>query len=247
MKKFTIAAILFVATFLSALSACASNQIESFNKAIDLEANGNKKEAISILSRLAEDGYPPAQNSLGLHYENGDGVDMDYKKAAEWYAQAVIQDNPYAQYNYGRLLILGRGVEINPKAAISNFRKAAEQDLFQAQLTLAKVYSDTDYEEANMVEAYIWAKIAMLKDASEASKILDAVRTKLTQVQIQDADQAYQYRLKEISKASEVSASSKSQKSEPGFWEKLFELNRQIRANKSNVTCTTIGNTTNCR
>jgi TPR repeat protein len=66
-----------------------------------------------------------ALNSLGLMYEEGEGCDLSYKKAADCYRQAIeVDENPYAHFNLGCLYSRGKGVERNQDAAKMHFQKA---------------------------------------------------------------------------------------------------------------------------
>ena len=40
----------------------------------------------------AEQGHAAAQFSLGLQYDNGDGVPQDYREAAHWYGRPPSKD-----------------------------------------------------------------------------------------------------------------------------------------------------------
>jgi hypothetical protein len=51
-------------------------------------------------------------------YRNGDGVDVNYKKAIEWYEKAAEQGDAGAQYNLGVMYRNGDGVDVNYKKAI---------------------------------------------------------------------------------------------------------------------------------
>ena len=44
-------------------------------------------------------------------YQHGHGVDVNYKKAIEWYEKAVEQGHADAQYNLGFMYIKGQGVD----------------------------------------------------------------------------------------------------------------------------------------
>lgn len=58
-------------------------------------------------------------------YEEGEGCDMDFKKAAACYRTAVEMENPHAHFNLGCLLAHGKGVERNQVAAQAHFQKVA--------------------------------------------------------------------------------------------------------------------------
>ncbi len=70
--------------------------------------------------------YLRANYKLGVMYENGYGVDQNYKKAAEYYFKAAIFDDVDALYNLSWLYAYGQGVERDYIMAIHYYSKAAE-------------------------------------------------------------------------------------------------------------------------
>lgn len=56
-------------------------------------------QAVAWLARAAEQGFPPAQNSLGLMYLKGEGVPKDYRQAYFWLELAVRHGVPGAEHN----------------------------------------------------------------------------------------------------------------------------------------------------
>jgi len=59
----------------------------------------------------AQRAHALAQCDLGILYNNGHGVEGDYKKAREYYELAAAQGNAKAQNNLGDLYYNGSGVE----------------------------------------------------------------------------------------------------------------------------------------
>jgi TPR repeat protein len=51
--------------------------------------------------RLAATKYGPAQNNLGVMYQNGRGVQKDYNEAVKLYQLAAKHSYAMAQYNLG--------------------------------------------------------------------------------------------------------------------------------------------------
>ena len=60
--------------------------------------------------KAAERGFAPAQFNLGVTYERGIGIPIDYKEAVVWYRKAAEQGHAYAQYELGFMYVAGRGV-----------------------------------------------------------------------------------------------------------------------------------------
>jgi len=65
---------------------------------------------LAQLRALAEQGDEFAQNSLGLRYDNGDGVPEDAVEALRWYRLAAEQGYAAAQNNLGFMYSSGEGV-----------------------------------------------------------------------------------------------------------------------------------------
>ena len=67
------------------------------------EIAGAKDKAVKIYTEMAEKGLPTAQCILGMKYWFGDGVEVDYKKAAGWLKKAAAQKHDAAIRNLGDL------------------------------------------------------------------------------------------------------------------------------------------------
>lgn len=74
-------------------------------------------EALALLTRAAEADEPESQHFLAMMYENGNGVERDYAKAAHWYGRCAAHGNRAAQLTYAMILALGKGVEADIAAA----------------------------------------------------------------------------------------------------------------------------------
>jgi TPR repeat protein len=81
----------------------------------------------------AAQGEVGAQNSLGVSYENGRGVEKDAKKEVRWYRKAAEQGHADGQINLGWMYQHGSGVEKDYTEAMRWYRKAAAQNLAVAQ------------------------------------------------------------------------------------------------------------------
>ena len=72
-----------------------------------------KKDFVTALKHyraLAAQGHAPAQYRIGTMYHRGEGLNVDYKKAAYWYRKAAMQGYSHAQRELGILLNKGEGV-----------------------------------------------------------------------------------------------------------------------------------------
>ena len=58
-------------------------------------------KALELWYRAGELGYAAGYNSIGFAYNNGEGVEVDRKKALYYYEQAAMAGNGVARYNLG--------------------------------------------------------------------------------------------------------------------------------------------------
>ncbi len=110
-----------------------------YNRAESLYADGDYTAAVEWYRRAADLGHADAQNSLGLCYEVGRGVDMDKQEAVRWYKKAAEQGERYAQCNLGFCYEEGIGVSVDYYEAVKWYRKAAEQGDEYAKENLRKL------------------------------------------------------------------------------------------------------------
>ena len=123
--------------------------------------------AVHWLDRAAEQGYAPAQDSLGAMYLHGDGVKRDLKKAAFLIAKAAEQGNARSQFNLGFMYLHGEGVEQDLEKGVLWTTKAAEQGNAAAQFNLGLMYLKGEgVAEWDLEKAADWlAKAAEQGDA----------------------------------------------------------------------------------
>ena len=62
---------------------------------------GDFETALKEWTPLAKSGNASAQYSLGLVYDNGDGIPQDHAEAVKWYRLAADQGHAIAQTNLG--------------------------------------------------------------------------------------------------------------------------------------------------
>ncbi len=84
-----------------------------YQAGMDAYNRGDFAKALREWQPLAEGGDASAQFSLGLLYENGDGVPRDYSKAREWYEKAAAQGEVKAQFYLGMQSAFGQGGQVD--------------------------------------------------------------------------------------------------------------------------------------
>ena len=95
-----------------------------------------KSMALVTLRRLWEEGYTIAAHQLGKAYQDGLGISIDRKAAAEWFQKSAEAGNTCSAYALGKLLLLEQ--EQFPQA-LHWLRQAAEQNDPYAQYRLGKL------------------------------------------------------------------------------------------------------------
>ena len=113
MKRF-IACLLGVLLTFSVVIPAAN---AGWEEAMTVAASDDDATAFMEWKILADQGNVEAQVNLGLMYDNGRGVDQDYKQAVKWYQLAADQGNALAQNNLGLMYDSGRGVAQDYKMA----------------------------------------------------------------------------------------------------------------------------------
>jgi len=87
----------------------------------------NYAEADRWLRQAAEQRSVRAMDNLGVAFENGFGMERDFKEAAHWYRAAADQGDALAQANLGQLYFDGRGVPFDLVQAYKWFKLSYSQ------------------------------------------------------------------------------------------------------------------------
>ena len=121
-------------------------------------------KAVAYLRRSANQGYAPAQTSLGSCYAHGLGVKQDYGEAVRWYRKAAVRGDSLAEYSLGYAYAHGKGVTKDVEAALKWWQKSAEQGQVYAQNALGQFYfygeHPGDTNHVNYPEATRWLRKA---------------------------------------------------------------------------------------
>jgi TPR repeat protein len=148
----------------------------------------NFSEAARWYERLARQGDPRAQTSLGLMYARGYGVARNMETARKWWNFAAAQNDPGAQYNLGVIYSRGEGVERDYGQAAQWLRLAAQRGHIQAQNNLGLLYHEGKGLERDPVRAYFWLKVATLQGDDVSQEALRNVGKGMSADQVRDAE-----------------------------------------------------------
>ncbi len=117
-----------------------------------------------FMEKAGEDAQ--AQFRIGIMYENGFNVPVDYRQAIEWYAKAADQGYARAQNRLGFMYRKGNGVSVDYEQAIKWYTKAAEQGYAVAQYNLGLLYVNGQGVSQDYKYAYAWFSLAASQSGS---------------------------------------------------------------------------------
>lgn len=140
------------------LSGCPSQPSET----------DTKSAALQSVRKLAEQGDARAQYLLGTAYSNGDGVQMDLAKAAEWFEKAALQGDAEAQHRLGSAYSEGKGVTKDAARAFEWWQKAAAQGAASAQNSLGWAYDAGEGVLRDEAKAFEWFQKAAMQGLAVA-------------------------------------------------------------------------------
>ena len=156
--------LLLGATFCVVASSPVFADLDSARQAA---RSGDHARAYRELTPLAAAGNVDAQYYLGGLYYKGEGVEQNYEKAASWFQKSADQGNPKAQTDLAQCYLLGYGVEKDSNVAVDWYQRAAAQGYAPAALNLAALITSGTGTERDLVQAHMWATIAMSKFSGE--------------------------------------------------------------------------------
>jgi hypothetical protein len=155
----------------SALAAASASQ-PPVSAASTATLAPERKGDARDLGTIYASGRGVAQDALGFMYYNGTGVAQDY-----------------AAYELGMMYLNGTGVPRDDAAAVSWFRKAAEQGYASAQNNLGLMYSQGQGVAQDYMQAYkwhylasVWATDAKARDTANKNKNLVAAKMQPAQI-----------------------------------------------------------------
>lgn len=113
------------------------------------------KEAIKWYEMGAKSNEPTCVFTLGLIYEEGDGVQKNILKAVDWYQKGAQAGIPSCLYNLGKLII-NKEISGEEEKGFNLIQQAAESGYSFAQNYMGRAYRFGWYVNANPVRATNW-------------------------------------------------------------------------------------------
>ena len=122
--------------------------------------------------KLANSGRASAMFELGVMYDEGQGVEQDYKVAAEWYLKAANLGDASAMSNLGVMYDRGQGVEQDYTKAAELYRQAATLGCTSGMNNLGELYREGSGVTQDFEEALVWYSKAANLGNSESMFML---------------------------------------------------------------------------
>jgi len=136
--------LLFIIT--AVMFACTTAPIESISDEVP---------EISLYEEFisrAEAGDEEAMVQVGISYEEGNGVLINYDKAYEWYKSAAAKGNSHAYFRIGRCYEEGISVEKDQKSALDWFLSAAATGFPGAIIKLINYYENSPEDQLEWIK-----------------------------------------------------------------------------------------------
>lgn len=162
---------------------------QDFYKGFEAAQSGDYVSALQEWRPLAEQGYAPAQYTLGLVYYDGQSIPQDYAEALKWYRLAAEQGDVDAQYNLALMYYDGQGVPQDYAEAVKWGRLAAEHGHASAQNNLGVAYKLGNGVLQSNVIAHMWFNIASANGSPESGEWRDERAGLMTSADISKAQE----------------------------------------------------------
>ncbi len=135
-----------------------------------------REEGIDWLKKaIDEHDSPEAKNYLAYAYENGLGVEKDYKKAYQWYKEAADVDVAAAQFNIGVMVANGRGEKKDLNKAFYWIEQAAYNDYPMAVVAISAMYQNGTGVAKDGKKAQFWRTKADSLGVSNYNEVKEKV------------------------------------------------------------------------
>lgn len=112
-------------SFVSAKSSPAEQYRKAMSLLIANASQADQNDALDQLRLAADQGYAPAESSLGTIYQQGLIVAQDVPTAITWFKKAADQGDWIAQFSLGRIYFFGGPVPSDTATARRWFEQAA--------------------------------------------------------------------------------------------------------------------------
>ncbi|MDX8441552.1 tetratricopeptide repeat protein [Mesorhizobium australafricanum] len=129
---------------------------------------GLYKTAYNLAMERAKNGDPAAETLVAEILSRGLGVPLNPAEAGKWYALAAEQGVPEAQFQYALMLLDGRYVKKDEKAAFALMQASAEAGNRLAQFNFAQLLVQQDPGNDGLAKAAVYYERAAATGLADA-------------------------------------------------------------------------------
>ena len=173
--------ILLIITSLIFSTAYSSEQDNIFIEGQKAFSDKAYTKAYSIWFPLADNGYTPAQDTIGYLYKNGLGVKKNHKKAVKWYKKAAEGNHLEAMFNLANAYRLGRGIAKDVVMAEDLYRKSLCSGYKYSIVGLVALYASGNLQPRTEAEESALKKdLVRLKEPSYRQWLIETSRDNLS-------------------------------------------------------------------
>ncbi|MDR1826947.1 MAG: SEL1-like repeat protein [Methylobacteriaceae bacterium] len=133
----------------------------------------NYVEAANWFRKSAEQGYAPAQVSLGYVFLNGEGVKKDATEAVKWFRRAAEQGSADAEMWMGSAYHHGEGVPQDDVEAVKWYHRAAAHGSRNGEYMLGYMYGTGAGVPKDEAEALKWYHLSAEHGHYDAQRALE--------------------------------------------------------------------------
>jgi uncharacterized protein len=144
-------------------------------KSVTIENYGDLGERVRKTKLEAEAGDPSAQMLYGMMIAGLPQLKQSRDRAVPWFLKAAQAGAPYAQYQIGSDLLLGRGCQCDNTKGEIWLEKAAQSDQADAQVTLAEYLLKDKSNKESVAGALVWLERAAKQGNGSAKLLLSAM------------------------------------------------------------------------
>lgn len=169
---------IMLVTFAFAATPALAEPLADALRAIE---SGRHKQAVQMLTPLANSGNALAQYRLGMLYYNGQGVGEDEKLAIYWWKKAAAQGNVESMFQLGSAFLFGsqtaKFVPDPDREAAMWYFQAASAGHAEAQYHLGLLFLAGKGVVESRQEAARWMQKAATQGHAEAKKAVGSIET----------------------------------------------------------------------
>jgi len=177
---------------------------------VKLDDYGSLEHTVENTKKKAEAGDPGAQMLYGMMIAGLPQLQKRRSDALPWFLKAAQAGAPYAQYQIGTSLLLGRGCECDATKGEIWLEKAAQADEPNAQVSLAE-YLLRDNTKPDAAGAVVWLERAAKQNNATGKLLLSAILAASPVAEVRDPNRA----------ATLAASIEKQFKIDPSYWDIL--------------------------